>query len=617
MKAIKYLAYTLMAASALSLASCAEEIEYTPGEIPEGAQVFFPVDTPTTYSVGYDQTSITIPVKRVVADEALTVEVLPDLTGVDDASQSLFTIPSSVSFAAGANEASVTIDFSELSDDVNYEIGLLLNDEANTTPYGYNTLYITIVKPSAWTSLGAGTWMEDGMFAFNAPVPVEILQSELNPNNFRIMMTSDGTPLYSDISSEYFEIQVLQPGDVLFDTPVTMEDLVYFSPFDSGVENSNYGETVWMYHPSHFTSMSSESAWTHNKVKQYQSNGLPAVVQCAPMYYLPIYGGGWDYSQDDDVITIVFPGAELSDYSLSAEYSGMRIAADNTTASAVIDFSYGADVASISYAFAAGNITSAPEEVINAIANGTADNVYTVDDLPEGPSAVSVSAQLEPGVYTVVAMPAGESGKLSTSDAIAYQFYFPGIGGTEIPECEIQAVLAYVSELIPDYASQYPDYSSLAFVVAGNEIASATYLMTTTELINEFDESEWPSLVEVNGYAFEAAQIESINKGGYASLFNGMDSNTSYTLLVSATNVYGKSALVSSTLSTKEAPAAASQSSIVKGAGMNGYKVSLISEVGEHLTLPVVTSRCEPLPKNQFNGYMHISESVVPFRIVK
>lgn len=602
----------LMAALPLSLASCAEELEYTPGEIPDGAQVFFPVDTPTEYTIS-EETSISIPVKRAVTDEALTVEILPN---IDEANKSLFTIPSSVSFDAGSGDASLTVSFSDLAEDTEYEIGLMINDEANTTPYGYNTLYITLVKPSPWKNLGNGTWYENGYFGFEAPVEVPIFQSEVNPNNFRIQMSNSEGYLYSAASSEYFEFSVLQPGETLNGVTVTLEGLVYFSPFDSGIENTNYGETVWFYHPALFPSMATESAWTYNKVVQFQENGLPASVQCAPMYYLQQQGGGWDYSQQDGVISIVFPGAELSDYSLSAEYTGMRVASDNTTVSAVIDFTYGADVASISYAFVAGDITSAPDEVISSIADGTAENVATVDDLDDS-GKISVEAVLEPGIYTVVALPAGESGEFSTSDAAVYQFYFPGIGGTEIPECEIQTMLAYVSDVMPDYSSRFPDYSSLALIVAGSEISSAMYYLNSTSVLEGLSEEEISAIIAEYGYSFDSEEIGFINSGGLATAFSGLNSGTSYTIWISATNLYGKSAMVSSTLSTTDAPASSSQKSNVKEVGMNGYNIMLVSEAGRNLILPVKTSVCDPLPKNMVNNNIHISETRVPFQTVK
>ena len=71
---------------------------------------------------------------------------------------------------------------------------------------------------------------------------------------------------------------------------------------------------------------------------------------------------------------IVLPGYEARDYSLTASYAGMRVASDNETASAVIDFTYGADVAGITYLFAPGDVTENADSYVSAIVAGTAEN---------------------------------------------------------------------------------------------------------------------------------------------------------------------------------------------------------------------------------------------------
>ena len=75
--------------------------------------------------------SIAIPVKRIAKDEALTVAVLAsDESG-------LFTIPSSVSFAAGkeTSELLITFDRTKLEDGKEYPLSFLINDEVQADVY--------------------------------------------------------------------------------------------------------------------------------------------------------------------------------------------------------------------------------------------------------------------------------------------------------------------------------------------------------------------------------------------------------------------------------------------------------------------------------------------------
>ena len=79
--------------------------------------------------------------------------------------------------------------------------------------------------------------------------------------------------------------------------------------------------------------------------------------------------------------------------------------------------------------------------------------------------------------------------------------------------------------------------------------------MATTAVFNEYDESEWPALVEANGYDLGSDAITAINSGQtYMSYFRNLSSNTSYTIVILATNVYGESGIASSDYSTDAMP---------------------------------------------------------------
>ena len=130
MKSLKIFFLATVAIVAGLFTACSDD-DFKAGPEVDGAQVYFPENVTTDYSISDDVTSIAIPVKRIAKDEALTVAVLAsDESG-------MFTIPSSVSFAAGkeTSELLITFDRTKLEDGKEYPISFLLNDEDTLGEY--------------------------------------------------------------------------------------------------------------------------------------------------------------------------------------------------------------------------------------------------------------------------------------------------------------------------------------------------------------------------------------------------------------------------------------------------------------------------------------------------
>ena len=154
MKSIKIFFLATVAIVAGLFTACSDD-DFKAGPEVDGAQVYFPENVTTQHSISDDVSSIAIPVKRIAKDEALTVAVLAsDESG-------LFTIPSSVSFAAGkeTSDLLITFDRTKLEDGKEYPLSLLINDEDNTTPYGNRSLDITVM-PWPWVKMGTGKFRE-------------------------------------------------------------------------------------------------------------------------------------------------------------------------------------------------------------------------------------------------------------------------------------------------------------------------------------------------------------------------------------------------------------------------------------------------------------------------
>lgn len=73
MKTRKILAYFLGAALLVGSASCSDDLEYTPAQLPDNAQVYFPNTNPTEIDLAGAESSFDVTITRRKSDEALTV----------------------------------------------------------------------------------------------------------------------------------------------------------------------------------------------------------------------------------------------------------------------------------------------------------------------------------------------------------------------------------------------------------------------------------------------------------------------------------------------------------------------------------------------------------------
>lgn len=391
MKAIyKHFYLTLCTVLAFALGACTEEVKYTPAEAPEGPQVYFPTTLPTQMDLDNNASSFDVQVSRAATDAATVNLTVTNESG-------LFTIPTSVSFAAGEKVANLTISYNaeELGFDNYQSITLAVADDSNKTPYGTSSYTFKAGIPSPWTSLGKATYSDAFMFVNS--YQVELQQNDLDKNLFRLVrpyregLVAEGYGGVTGEEQEFPEFRLLQPGDVWKGTTVTQEGLVAYNDISTEWNNTSYGETIWLLHPSRLTSMAEESFWSYNKVLSYQENGLPAVIQLAPYYYM--FGvGGWDYTKNDGMVTIVFPGVVIKDYSAEVTYLGRLVGADESN-KVLANITLGEDVTSAKYAMAAD---VNPSALAQAIIDGSVESVTI-----EASGDIQIPVE-EDGDYTIV-----------------------------------------------------------------------------------------------------------------------------------------------------------------------------------------------------------------------
>lgn len=473
MKSIKIFFLATVAIVAGLFTACSDD-DFKAGPEVDGAQVYFPENVTTQHSISDDVSSIAIPVKRIAKDEALTVAVLAsDESG-------LFTIPSSVSFAAGkeTSELLITFDRTKLEDGKEYPLSFLINDEDNTTPYGNRSLDITVM-PWPWVKMGTGKfregWLSDVFTGNMFEIDVTV-HSHKSKEGIYMVEEMLGWPYMTEFfgatQEELSEQFSYTPSNIVIDcsnaTQVTIEE-----QWSGITENSNgYGN---------FMIASAEPGTLVNGVITFPKDGLTAKLVGLDREF-PANSQG--------TFRIMLPGAEIVDYTLSAVYDGMKVSADGETASAVINFTYGADVTNIRYVLVENELTEAETAtLVAAIADGSAENINELQDFTVGGEKVSAEAVLPgPGTYTVVALPLDKAQKPVSGEASAASFYFPGIGGTSVPN-DIAGSLYKVSAY-PDaaaYVSEYPDYSSAVYEITGTEMKKIKTYFNKTSIIDNIE----------------------------------------------------------------------------------------------------------------------------------
>lgn len=149
MKKINKYLLALVSVATFILGACTDSVDYDPASPVQGQGVYFPNTLSGTVELKGAEGKYGFELMRVNADEAATVGLEVKFENEDAAS--LFTVPSTVSFAAGENKATVAIDYQNLVMDVNYKMTLSISN-GNSTEYadGSKTFTMCYPNPVSW-----------------------------------------------------------------------------------------------------------------------------------------------------------------------------------------------------------------------------------------------------------------------------------------------------------------------------------------------------------------------------------------------------------------------------------------------------------------------------------
>lgn len=534
MKNFKFIYLLIAAVSALAFTAC-DKHEWTPGEADNNLGVYFASTADVVVTA--EDTSATILVKRLVTagDEIVTVRS-QEVT--EPAASGFFTVDDSVMFTDGSDEAELNIKFNgaDLTPGTQYQIAIQL-DPNQASKYGISEATFAIGIAEPWNVLGTGYYRDDFLGPmYSGPagvmIPVEIAQHGLDSTRYRLIEPFSATNCAYIIGGVPSDMEYTTPGYIEFIIDPETNNVEIVSSWLGFKLDVGTGqpENFWM--ATVYEDENTPMYGYYDAEKGIVSFPTPNSV----MWHID--DGRGNYANQSGLMAFVMPGFSLKDYSIVASYAGIDIAADNTTAAAIINFTFGSDVTDYRFTVVEGAVTDITATVEGIVADSLGEDVVVFEASVED----NVWAlELTEGIYTIVAVPYAGS-EAQVDDASSTRFYVPNTD-MNVPEGEFVVAFDSVANITgnPEYEAQFPGEYAAALLVEGdaNEIMSVTAWLGDTSSI-EGTTLEYAYIIANYGTDF-SSYIPKIAENGYVILgpYDFM-SGSSATALVAIQTVYGK-----------------------------------------------------------------------------
>lgn len=518
-----------LAAVSLTAVACVKETPFQPGDPEEEGcyGVYFPAQESDLVRDPADAKTATISVMRTNTEGAITVPV----TVVDTAG--IFTV-SELVFEDGQSESSISLEFPDAEVGVTYELSLSIDDWQYASKYSSNpnTLSFSILFEK-WNDLGVGTFTDvvvsQVLPNFDAiSTDVHIYQNDADKTQYRIPMSG----IYSDSCDEYLYLTLMNPGNSVGDVVVTQDGLVWFDPFDTGISVGTDGGVGNMFYYHMGATGAEENLWAYSYVAQYADDGTtPEVIRLAPYVLIGDTGYGADMTQEANAITIVFPGGELVDYSLSV-LTGLT-----TDGVLPVQFTVGADVDEVRYQVYEGTLTAG--EVANYTSLiGLGDTEYEVAPVLGSPFGISCSAT---GLYTLVAVSMDAEGEAQQSAST--QVYY-------LAEGDEKPVKVFAGiEATNKYGGKgWTSDNTMEYYIYGSDLVSVKTYLARYDAFLQNQQAVINSLLSQPDV--DAEILEQINGTGTIGVYSDQTPGTEYVFLVYASNGYESTAIYATTKTT-------------------------------------------------------------------
>lgn len=453
MKRFKFIYLLAAVVGALSFASCQHPYaDWAPGAKDSNMGVYF-TDT-KGFEVAATDTEVAIEVARVNANEAASVSLRYEAKDAAGEATELFTVPSKVEFAAGAEKATLTITFdgSELALGEEYTVAIKL-DEAEASTYATSEATFSIIVPEPWSSMGTGIYFDDiicELFAEadafrGAGAYVEFEQNDLDPNRIRVKNPFSldvlgsmwgGVPSWLTSTAEgdhYLEFDITDPNNVRAGDPIEVDgESAQMIWFYINLPDDNYDMCCIV--------MDSTPIVLQDGIIKFPVGTV----------WLGVFQNGeflGTFTQTGNAtgyMQYYLPGTEFVNYDMEVSYDGMYVSADGATAEAIFNFALGADIDTYKFTFVPGDVTADPSEVAEAIVAGSEEL-----EIFEGTAENKMwQVELTKGQWTLVAVPYSAEGEARLQDTYALNFYFNGTG--EMPEVNLDVQVGAPSSFVAE-----------------------------------------------------------------------------------------------------------------------------------------------------------------------
>lgn len=614
MRTINKFFYLLAFAALAGLASCQEEEKFVPGEEdnPNCEGVYFIKQDVIEESQIFDPTQKkvdTIYVRRSNSDAAITITPKVGLSivtsdGSQDVENDVFTV-SDIKFEAGQLESYVALDFAGVKEGVQYVLHLALEGDEYVSKYSSalkaadykvmcvayadflnpktnkpakvtftqswwgekHTAYIKYYEvdgirhcttydeelvgvPDVDGSGDGGFWGTGKDYHFDFLWYVEDVEecSEGDGSHSCTVPEDSGLPA---------KAQLLSPAINYIGYSASSGPAAFYDYYQYIVKFSGYARPYLHW-------VDANSAW--DMASYYDGNGG---FYFYSQYYLSDTGGGWYGEQGIDVVGIA-EGFTREDFSikLSAGLTQEDASGNNVVP---IEFEIGPDVKKVGYTVLDGVPSGAQISAeVAAIAKDTVDYKYATFVDADGVSFVdSVSAKAS-GVYTVVAVTFDKDKKAKANATVEFNYLLTG----ETSE----VILNVAAGSTEKYASKgYSPITSIEYTVSGVGVTGVVPSLYTEKEVDA--EGGIDALVagikadpntyydSLEKYGLTAAQLADVNDKGYSDIISGLAANTTYYVVVWATNGYD-TAVAYASQTTDGLP----NEVVVNGTGYYDYK---------------------------------------------
>ena len=216
---------------------------------------------------------------------------------------------------------------------------------------------------------------------------------------------------------------------------------------------------------------------------------------------------------------------------------------------------------------------------------------------PRYMDAAAGAGTLEQGVITfptkgcIVAMP--EYNSESAYYANTNGLFAIALPGYKLPHpCYITIGVGQVSQVYPDLASQYPDYSSFAYGLFGEDIVRAKFLICEKATLQSYIAQGMSEEGVILQYGTDLNdRLSELNGDGILEIASNLKPETTYYVLLWAENSYGKSAytkqgVITASVSTEENPCQAEAAMVLP----SEFNPELVAQYPDQTSLIVMMS---------------------------